>query len=59
MTVAELRQRMSAAEYLEWGRFLSWRAREQRWQGQRAQAAQRRRTAPGTPASAPKARGGR
>ena len=46
MTVAELRQRMSAAEYLEWGRFLSWRAREEHWQRQRSQAAQRRR-APG------------
>ena len=36
MTVAELRLRMSAAEYLEWGRFLSWRAREEHWQRQRA-----------------------
>jgi hypothetical protein len=46
MTVAELRARMSAAEYLEWGRFLQWRQREERWQHQRAQASARRRAAP-------------
>jgi len=36
MTVGELRGRMSAAEYLEWGRFLAWRQREERWQAHRA-----------------------
>jgi hypothetical protein len=49
MTVAELRQRMSAAEFLEWGRFWTWRAREERWQRQRAQAAAQRRSAAGGP----------
>ena len=39
MTVAELRQRMGAGEFLEWGRFWAWRDREQRWQAQRARAA--------------------
>lgn len=57
MTVAELRQRMSAAEYLEWGRFLAWREREQRWQAQRASAAARRRT--GTAGGRSTATGGR
>jgi len=49
MTVADLRLRMSAAEYLEWGRFLAWRDREERWQAQRAQTAARRRTGRATP----------